>query len=98
MKKNPALHIIEEVYEIAMNPTLDYLAQLQPVAPSGELADKVKLTAIVFKLCEQLDKQAKDIESLKQDREQIASQMAEILASQSVKNSKPIEVGATKPI
>lgn len=93
--KSPALRIIEEVYEMALNPTLSYYAQLQPLAPSGELADKIKLTSVVFKLCELVDKQAKEIDKLKEDRVQIATEMAKLqkdnpIASMPVDPTKPI--------
>lgn len=63
---NPALAIIEEVYEMALNPDGDYLAQLQPLAPSGELANKLLTSQVLFKLCMLVDTQAKQIVSLQE--------------------------------
>ena len=41
---------IEELYSIALNPDLDYFAQLQPLAQSGELSNKVTTNQLLFRL------------------------------------------------
>jgi Tfp pilus assembly protein PilN len=67
--------VLEEVYGIGLNPTLPYGAQLEPLAASGELSNKNQTNAVLFKLCELLDEQAKEIKTLKDDRKEIVKQM-----------------------
>lgn len=100
-----ALQIIEEVYEIALNPELPYGAQLEPLAASGELANRISTNKVLFRLCELVDLQAKEIKSLKEDREAIAKEMVRLssqFGNQAVaKEASPIENVApdpTKPI
>lgn len=62
--ENKAMTIIEEVYEISLNPGEDYLAQMQSLAPSGELGSKISLTKLLFKLCKLIDTQQKEIAKL----------------------------------
>jgi hypothetical protein len=73
-----ALQIIEEVYEIALNPTQPYFAQLEPLAPNGELANRTSANRVLFKLCELVDHQAKQIKALEEDRVDIANKMLEL--------------------
>lgn len=72
---NNALHIIEEAYSIALNPEVDYFAQLQPLARDGELANKITSNTVLFKLCMLVDAQEKEIHALKEDRVAIAKQI-----------------------
>lgn len=73
-----ALKTIEEFYSIALNPDLDYFNQLQPLAQSGELANNVTSNQVLFRLCMIVDQQAKEIQSLKDDRVAIAKKMLEL--------------------
>lgn len=75
---NPALQIIEEAYSFALNPDIDYLAQLQELAPSGELANKLTANQVLFKLCMLVDQQQKEIQALKDDRTEIAQKMLDL--------------------
>jgi hypothetical protein len=75
---NPALAIIEEAYSIALNPELDYWAQLQPLAPNGELANRLTSNQVLFRVCKIVDAQAKEIQALKDDRVAIANKMVEL--------------------
>ena len=75
---NPCLLIIESAYDIAINPTLDYEAQLQPLAAAGELANRLSSNKVLFKLCMIVDAQAKEIQALKDDRTAIANKMVEL--------------------
>jgi len=63
---NPALLAIEEVYSIALNPTIDYFAQLESLAHGGELANQISVKQVLFKLCMIVDNQAKEIQNLKE--------------------------------
>lgn len=62
---NKALQAIEESYDIALNPDLDYGAQLLPLGASGELANRISANKVLFKLCMLVDAQAKEIAALK---------------------------------
>ena len=75
---NPCLAVIEEAYSIALNPELDYFAQLQPLAPAGELANRLTSNQVLFKLCMIVDVQAKEIKALKEDRVAIAAKMVQL--------------------
>lgn len=75
---NKALLAIEEAYDIALNPELDYLAQLQELAVSGELSNKITMQKVLFKLCMIVDIQEKEIKELKEDRIAIANKMLEL--------------------
>lgn len=90
---SPALTILEEVYEMTINPTQSYVAQLEPLSASGELTNKLKTNEVLFRLCELIDKQNKEIESLKKDREEIAKQMVDLQIKLDDKATDP-----TKPI
>ncbi len=72
------LKLIEEAYSIALNPELDYFAQLQPLAQNGELANNVTSNKVLFGLCKIVDEQAKEIQALKDDRVAIAKQMVKL--------------------
>ena len=69
---------IEELYSIALNPDLDYFAQLQPLAQSGELSNKATSNQLLFRLCQIVDGQEKEIQALKEDRVAIANQMIKL--------------------
>jgi ABC-type Na+ transport system ATPase subunit NatA len=69
---------IEEFYSVAINPDLDYFAQLQPLAESGELANRITANQVLFRLCMIVDKQEKEIQALKDDRVAIAKKMIEL--------------------
>lgn len=75
---------IEELYSIALNPDLDYFAQLQPLAQSGELANKVTSNQLLFRLCMIVDQQEEEIKSLKDDRVSIANKMLELEGKRTV--------------
>ena len=75
---NKALQVIEEAYSIALNPELDYEAQLAPLAQAGELANRLSSNKVLFKLCMIVDAQAKEIQTLKDDRSAIAAKMVEL--------------------
>ena len=75
-----AYQIIEEAYNITLNPEVDYQVQLQPLAPAGELANRLTSNQVLFKLCMMVDQQAKEIQSLKDDRVAIAKKMVELEA------------------
>lgn len=90
---NPALLLIEEAYDIAMNPTADYWAQLQPLAPNGELANRLTSNQVLFRLCMVIDKQEREIASLKDDRVSIAKQLLELKESKN-----PTVVDPTLPL
>jgi len=75
---NPAKLSIEDAYSIALNPDLDYLSQLQPLARDGELANKLTTNKVLFKLCMIVDAQEKEIQSLKDDRISISKQIADL--------------------
>lgn len=75
---NPALIIIEEVYNMALNPDLDYFSQLEPLAASGELANRILSNKVLFRLCKLIDEQEKRIANLEQDRVDIANKMLEL--------------------
>ena len=77
---NPAKLAIEEAYSLALNPDVDYLAQLQPLAPAGELANRLSSNQVLFKLCMIVDQQAKEIKALQDDRVAIARKMLELEA------------------
>lgn len=62
----PALQAIEEAYSFSLNPDEDYLSQLQALAASGELANKLTSNNVLFKLCMIVDTQAKVIEQLQE--------------------------------
>ncbi|HEX9059099.1 MAG TPA: hypothetical protein VF941_02875 [Clostridia bacterium] len=62
--KTPALTILEAVYGLSFNPNLPYAPQLEALAASGVLANKKFLNEAVFKLCELVDKQQKQIDLL----------------------------------
>ncbi len=64
---HPSLTIIEEAYSLTLNPDEDYFAQLQVLAASGELANKITANQVLFKLCMLVDAQAKEIKHLKDD-------------------------------
>lgn len=95
---NPALAILEEVYEIALNPTLSYAAQLETLSASGELSNKKQTNEILFRLCELVDTQAKQIKALKEDREQIASEMTRLEGIISAPTTNPAVSDPTQPL
>lgn len=74
---NPAIAILEEVYDMALNPTQSYAAQLEPLAATGELSNKLKTNEVLFRLCELIDAQIKEIKKLRDDREAIARKLVE---------------------
>lgn len=76
MKK--AYQLIEHIYEIALNPDQPYYDQLEPLAATGDLANRTNVNKVVFGLCELVDAQQKEIQALKDDREAIAKQMVEL--------------------
>ncbi len=88
---NKALLTIEEIYSMAVNPAVDYYAQLEPLASNGELANHNSSMKLLFKLCMIVDAQAKEIKILKDDRVAIAAKMVEL-------EGKKAEVDATKPL
>ena len=61
-----ALSVLEEIYNMAINPELDYFAQLEPLASNGELANHNSSLKVLMKLCMLLDEQAKKIKSLEE--------------------------------
>jgi hypothetical protein len=69
---------IEKLYSVALNPELDYWSQLQPLAQSGELANKATSSELLFRLCVIVDQQAKEIKALQDDRVAIAKKMIEL--------------------
>jgi len=76
---NPAKLSIEDAYSIALNPDLDYLSQLQPLARDGELANKLTTNKVLFKLCMIVDAQEKEIKSLKDNHVFLAKQISSLL-------------------
>jgi hypothetical protein len=93
---NKALQIIEEVYDIALNPTQDYFAQLEPLAPNGELANRISANKVLFKLCQLVDAQDKEIQALKQDRVDIANKLVGL--QDSLNSSSPIGKNTSEPV
>ena len=89
-----ALRLIEELYSVALNPDLDYFNQLQPLAQSGELANKVTSNQLLFRLCMLIDQQEKEIQTLKDDRVAIAKKMVELEG----KNTVEPNVVPTEPL
>jgi hypothetical protein len=89
-----AKQAIEEFYSIALNPDLDYLSQLQPLAASGELANKLTSNQVLFRLCMIVDAQEKEIKALKDDRVAIAKKMIELES----KLPKPVEIKPDQPL
>ncbi len=69
---------IEKLYSVALNPELDYWSQLQLLAQSGELANKATSSELLFRLCQIVDAQEKEIKALKEDRVAIAKKMIEL--------------------
>lgn len=63
--KATALSIIEDAYEIALNPTQPYFAQLEPLGQNGELSNATNLKKVIFKLCELVDSQGKELKELR---------------------------------
>ena len=59
-----ALSKIEEIYNMAINPELDYYAQLEPLAANGELANHNSSMKVLFALCMLVDQQGKRIAEL----------------------------------
>ena len=94
---NPALAIIEEVYEMAINPNASYAAQLEPLGASGELANRIKTNTILFRLCELVDAQEKAIKSLKDDRQAIAIKMVDLESKISAKTAPTVDAPNTDP-
>lgn len=92
---NPALLIIEETYNIALNPSEDYWAQLQPLAPNGELANRLTSNQVLFKLCMIVDAQAKEIQALKDDRISIAKKMLELESKPGSSVTIPLDLTRT---
>lgn len=84
--------LIEEVYDIALNPNLDYFAQLEPLAANGELANHVNTSKILFKLCQLVDAQEKRIKALEDTHEEITKRILEISGKHET------EIDATKPL
>lgn len=74
---------------MGINPTQPYYEQLETLAASGELANKVKIDKVLFKLCEVVDKQAAEIQLLKDDREAIAKELLSL---------KPQPLNPTQPL
>lgn len=91
---NKSLLTIEEIYGIALNPTLDYYAQVEPLASNGELANHNSSMKLLFRLCMIVDAQAKEIQALKDDRVAIAAKMIELEGKKTVLP----EVDATQPL
>lgn len=88
--KTTALFIIEDAFEIVLNPTLPYFIQLEPLGANGELSNRNNLNKVLFKLCELVDAQAKEIDSLKVDILGLRTPVPPVV---DVKNPDP-----TKPI
>ena len=61
-----ALSKIEEIYNMAINPELDYYAQLEPLAANGELANHNSSMKVLFALCMLVDQQGKRIAELEE--------------------------------
>ena len=91
-----ALRVIENAYSMSLNPHEDYLAQLQPLAANGELANKLTSNQVLFKLCMIVDEQEKEIQSLKEDRVAIAAKMVELEAH--AKTTPTAGLDPSKPI
>jgi hypothetical protein len=87
---NPALLIIEEAYSMALNPELDYFAQLQPLAANGELANKITSNQVLFKLCMLVDAQAKDIKALRDRIQEIDTVKKEATDAKTPDPTQPI--------
>jgi hypothetical protein len=95
--QHPALNIIEDVYSMTLNPELDYFAQLQPLAPGGELANKISTNQVLFKLCMLVDAQAKEIESLKESR-RLTYEKMEKLEGRYAETTNQARLDPTNPI
>lgn len=94
---NPALVAIEEVYEMALNPTQSYFAQLEPLAASGELANRISTNKVLFRLAELVDNQAKEIKALKDDRQAIAAKMVELESKLQFTKDGDLKIDAPTP-
>jgi ABC-type Na+ transport system ATPase subunit NatA len=75
---NKCLLTIEEIYSLGLNPSLDYYAQVEPLASNGELANHNSSMKLLFKMAMIVDAQAREIQTLKDDRVAIAQKMVEI--------------------
>ena len=94
-----ALAKIEEIYDMAINPELDYFAQLEPLAANGELANHNSSLKVLFALCMLVDQQGKTIKGFEQDIVDISKRLQTM--EDSLKASNPvvsIPFDPTKPI
>lgn len=90
-----ALAIIEEVYEMALNPNEDYFAQLEPLAASGELANRISANKVLFQLCMLVDTQSKRIKELEENVGNLNKAPEE---QPSLTDTPPIVSDPTEPI
>lgn len=95
---NPALAIIEEVYSFSLNPSEDYLAQLGSLGPTGELANKVSLTTLLFKLCMLIDTQAKKIAELQDALIAINKETADVKGEANAAPTNGTQPDPTQPL
>lgn len=91
-----ALEAIENVYEMALNPEQDILAQLQQIlGPSGEMGSHLASNKLLFALCKIVDTLEERIRVLEDDRVAIANKMLELEGKKPEADAKTTDT--TKP-